>query len=130
MQPIRLVFQKGYSYDFAKRLHWKSTRTQLNLNKTYWNIGDLIFLYRCSHVHLLHDFFKTSSRTSLYMLFYSYTHTLLSFCSLQISTVLKIELFLRYCPKVFERFAGHLFWIVPFKESFKKSVGQNIERRE
>ena len=112
---------------FSKRLHVRFCKTQLNRNEIYWNIGDLTFLYRCSLVDLLHHL--ASSRTPLYMLFYSYIH-ILSFCSLQLSTVQTSELLLRYFPKVLERFAGHLFWIVPFKEYFKKSVGQNIERRE
>ena len=126
---VERIIHSGILYlsCFSKRLHVRFCKTQLNWNEVYWNIGDLTFLYRCSPVDLLHHL--ASSKTPLYMLFYSYIH-ILSFCSLQLSTVQTIELFLRYFSKVLERFAGHLFWIVLFKEYFKKSVGQNIERRE
>ena len=112
-----LVFQKGYSSDFPKNLQWRSTSAQLNWSKTFGSIGDLIFLYRCSPVDLLHVLAKSFSRAPLCMLFYSYIH-ILSFCNLQLSTVQKIELFLRYFPNILKRFAGHLFWIVFFKEYF------------
>ena len=114
-----IIIHRGILYHscFLKRLHLRFCKTQLNWNEIYWNIGDLIFLYRCSPVDLLQHL--ACSRTPLYMLFYSYIH-ILSFCSLQFSTVQKIELFLRHFPKMLERFAGHLFWIVLFEEYLKK----------
>ena len=54
--PISLLFfKKATRQILHKNLQWRSTSTQLNLNKIYWNTWDLIFLYRCSFVDLLHD---------------------------------------------------------------------------
>ena len=75
-----LVFQKGYSSDFPKNLQWRGTTAQLNWSKTHGSIGDLIFLYRCSPVDLLHVLAKSFSRAPLCRLFYSYIH-ILSFCT-------------------------------------------------